>query len=134
VSLGTGKFALRRTRGGIVLAYTGAELEDARAYIDRALELDPNLAAAWHFSGWVCVYLGEPERAIEHQARAQRLSPFDPLRGNMQAAAAYAHLFAGRYEEAIACARGAMRDKPHFLAGFRATAASSALAGRLDDA
>jgi len=126
--------AIALARGGIVLAYTGTELEDARGFIDRALELDPNLAAAWHFSGWVSVYLGEPERAIEHQSRALRLSPFDPLRGNMQAAAAYAHLFAGRYEEAVACARSAIRDQPHFLAGFRAAAASSALAGRLDDA
>ena len=118
----------------MVLAYTGAELEDARACIDRALQLDGNLAAAWHFSGWVCVYLGEPERAIEHQSRALRLSPFDPLRGNMYAAAGYAHLFAGRYEAAISCARDAIREQPHFLAGFRVAAASNALAGRLDDA
>src|SRR5262245_17632761 len=126
--------AIALARGGIVLAYTGSELEDARGFIDRALELDSNLAAAWHFSGWVCVYFGDTERAIEHQSRALRLSPFDPLRGNMQAAAAYAHLFAGRYQEAVACARSAIRDQPHFLAGFRAAAASSALAGRLDDA
>src|SRR5262245_42381983 len=106
-------------RGGMVLAYTGSELEEARAVIDRALELDPNLAAAWHFGGWVFVYLGEPERAIEHQSRALRLSPFDPLRGSMQASAAYAHLFAGRYEAAITWTRNAIRDQPHFLAGLR---------------
>ena len=126
--------AIALARGGIVLAYTGAELDDARAFIDRALQLDPNLAAAWHFSGWVSVYVGETERAIDCQSRAIRLSPFDPLRGNMQAAAAYAHLFAGRYEAAISCARDAMREQPSFLAGFRAAAASNALAGRLDDA
>jgi tetratricopeptide (TPR) repeat protein len=115
------------------LAYTGAQLEDARAFIDRALQLDPNLAAAWHFSGWVSVYLGETERAIEHQSRAMRLSPFDPLRGNMQAATAYAHLFAGRYEATISCARCDARTAI-VSCRLSVAAASNALAGRLNDA
>ncbi|MBB4370315.1 TolB-like protein [Bradyrhizobium sp. cir1] len=126
--------AIALARGGLILAYTGAQLENGRAFIERSLELDPNHAAAWHFRGWVCVYLGEPEQAIEDQSRAMRLSPFDPLRGNMSAAAAYAHLFAGRYEVAIALAFDALRLQPHFLAGLRAGAASNALAGRLDEA
>ena len=126
--------AIALARGGMILAYAGAQLENGRAFIERSLELDPNQAAAWHLRGWVRVYLGEPEQAIEDQSRAMRLSPFDPLRGNMSAAAAYAHLFAGRHEAAIALADDAIRLQPHFLAGLRAGAASNALAGRLDQA
>jgi TolB-like protein/tetratricopeptide (TPR) repeat protein len=126
--------AVALARGGIVLAYTGGELEDAKAFLDAAIRLDPNQATAWHFGGWICVYLGEHERAIECQSRALRLSPFDPLRGNMFASIAYAHFFAGRFDASSAYARDAMREQPNFLAGFRVAAASNALTGRIGEA
>ena len=69
----------RSTSAGIALAFVVGDLDDGAAYIDRALVLNPNLAWAWLFSGWVKVWLGEPEVAIEHEARAMRLSPHDPL-------------------------------------------------------
>ena len=59
-------------------------LDAGAALIDRALVLDPNLAAAWHLSGWVKIHLGEPEIAIEHMAHAMRLNPLDPLILGMQ--------------------------------------------------
>jgi hypothetical protein len=37
---------------------------------DRALALNPNLAWAWLYSGWVNVWIGEPEIAIQRFARA----------------------------------------------------------------
>ena len=46
---------------------------------DRALLLNPNLANAWNVSGWVRVWRGEPEVAIETSARATRLSQLDPV-------------------------------------------------------
>ena len=63
---------------GIALAFVVGDLDDGAAYIDRALVLNPNLAGAWLVSGWVKVWLGEPEVAIEREARAMRLSPHDP--------------------------------------------------------
>ena len=61
VALYTGGFAPTRVPG---------QLGAATALIDRALALDPNLAAAWHLNGWVKLYRGEPEAAIEHLAQA----------------------------------------------------------------
>src|SRR5262245_27407377 len=46
--------------GGINLAYLAAEVETGAAYIDRAIVLNPNSAAAWSMSGWLRIYLGEP--------------------------------------------------------------------------
>jgi tetratricopeptide (TPR) repeat protein len=120
--------------GGIALAYVVGDVEDGAAAIDRALVLNPNLAAAWHFSGWVSVYLGEPDRAIEHSAHAMRLSPLDPYAVGMETAMAFAHFFAGRYDEAWSWAEKAVRGEPRFLPAIRIAAASSALAGRLKDA
>ena len=63
---------------GYALAYVVGDLDDGAAFLDRALLINPNLASGWSYSGWVKVWLGEPDRAIEHFAHAMRLSPIDP--------------------------------------------------------
>jgi adenylate cyclase len=98
---------------GYVLAYVAQELDDGAAFLDRALSLNPNLAIGWSASGWVKVYLGEPDRAIEHFAHAMRLSPVDPVLFGMQQGTAYAHFFAGRYDEALKWAKMALREQPN---------------------
>jgi tetratricopeptide (TPR) repeat protein len=119
---------------GIALAFVVGDLDDGVALTDRALVLNPNLAWAWLFSGWVKVWLGEPEVAIERVARALRLSPQDPHSFSMQSAIASAHFFGGRYAEALSWAQMALREKPGFLLPACVVAASGALAGRLEEA
>jgi adenylate cyclase len=120
--------------GGFALAYVVGELDAGVAFIDRALLLNPNLASAWIVSGWVRVWLGEPEVAIEHLARATRLSPLDPLTNRTRTTTAHAHFFAGRYEEAASWAAMALREWPDYQTALRIAAASYALAGRSEDA
>ena len=119
---------------GMALAYVVGELDDGDAQINQALALDPNLAWAWLFSGWVKVWQGEPEVAIERVDRAMRLSPYDPHICNMQAAIASAHFFAGRHSEAFSWAQTAVREQPNHLIAVCIVAASGALSGRLDEA
>ena len=109
---------------GIALAFVVGDLDDGDALIDRALVLNPNLAAAWLFSGWVKVWLGEPEVAIEREARAMRLSPHDPQIFNMQAATAAAHFFAGRYAEALSWAEMSIREQPDYIPSTSVAAAA----------
>jgi TolB-like protein/class 3 adenylate cyclase len=120
--------------GGFALAQMVGSLETGAALIDRALVLDPNLAAAWFVSGWVRVYLGQPEAAIESFARAMRLNPLDPLLFVMQTGTAAAHFLAGRYHDASSWAEQSVRQNPNYLPALRMTAASHALAGRLAQA
>jgi tetratricopeptide (TPR) repeat protein len=120
--------------GGIALAYVVGDLDDGAAFIDRALALNPNLAAAWFYSGWARIWLGEPDLAIEHLARAMRLNPLDPRIGRMQSATAYAHFFAGRYDMASSWAGMALRNLPDFTIALGMAAASHVLAGRLEQA
>ena len=96
--------------------------------------LNPNLAAAWFLGGFLRVWRGEPDGAIEHFARAMRLSPLDPEMYRMQAGMALAHLFAGRFDAASSWAEKAFRDLPSFLMVVSIIAASHALAGRPDEA
>jgi TolB-like protein/DNA-binding SARP family transcriptional activator/Tfp pilus assembly protein PilF len=119
---------------GIALAFVVGDLDDGATFTDRALALNPSLVWAWIFSGWVNVFVGEPEVAIQRFARAMRLSPQDPLLFQIQAGTASAHFFAGRYAEASTWAETAMRDQPNFLLGWSMTAASNALAGRTAEA
>src|SRR5262245_40273224 len=121
-------------QAGYVLAYVARELDDGAAFLDRALLINPNLAPGWFCSGWVKVWLGEPDRAVEHFAHARRLSPIDLNLFGMQQGTAHAHFFAGRYDEALAWAKMALREVPNSHPALRIAAASCALAGRGEEA
>ena len=126
--------AVALTRGGHALAHFAGDLDGGIALLDRALVLNPNLAAAWFLGGFLRIWRGEPDDAIEHFARAMRLSPLDPEMYRMQAGMAMAHLFAGRFDAASSWAEKAFRDLPSFLMVVGIIAASHALAGRTDEA
>jgi TolB-like protein/tetratricopeptide (TPR) repeat protein len=125
VALGTAGFAL---------AWVVNAVEEGATLVERALGLNPNFAWGWGFSGWINVWLGKPEVASEHLARALRLSPHDPLSLTYQTAAACAHFFNGRYAEAWSWAETAMRDRPDYAFPNCIGAASGALAGNLPEA
>ena len=122
------------SRGGHALAWFVRDLDNGAGYIDRALALNPNLAAAWNLSGWVRAYRGELDLSIEHHARAMRLSPLDPILYNMHVGTAFAHFLAGRYDEGTAWANSALREQPNYPAANRILAASNALAGHMNEA
>lgn len=116
------------------LALVVGELDEATRLIDRALDLNPNLAIAWGSSGWMRVWAGDLDIAQEHLAQARRLSPFGPIMGEALSATAHAYFFAGQYAEACAWAERTRLESPHVLGGIRVLAASNALAGRYDRA
>jgi len=119
---------------GWTMAHVGGDHHTGAALIDKALALNPNLAAAWYCSGWVRVYSGEPELAIQHCARAIRLSPFDPILSRLRAATATAHFLMGQYDEAAAWAEKALQEQPAYLTALQVSTASHALAGRVMEA
>ena len=120
--------------GGWALTVVVRDLEVGAGLIDRALVLNPNLAEAWSFDGWVKNWLGEPEAAIERFARAMRLSPLDPSLLRMPSGTAHAHFFLGRYDQAASWAAMALRDNADYQPGLRIAAASNAMAGRPEQA
>jgi TolB-like protein/Tfp pilus assembly protein PilF len=119
---------------GLALAGVAGKLDEGADLIDRALLLNPNLAWAWQFNGWVKVLCGEPDAAIDSLQRAMRLSPQDPHIFNMRAVAASAHFFSGRYGEAAAWAEKAIRDRPSYPFANIIYPASKALLGDMEDA
>lgn len=120
--------------GGHALGYVVEDLDAGTRFIDRALELNPNLASAWFMSGWLRVWRGEPDIAIAHFMRFQRMSPVDPLLVRMNSGIAFAYVLAGRYDEAASHAEQALNDDPNSHQGLRMAAISNALAGRIERA
>ena len=118
--------------GGYALAYIADEFNDAIAFMDRGLAVNPNHAQAWNLSSWLRVWLGEHDLALDHAARAVRLNPLDGSMAGGLAAMAYAHLLCGRHDLARSCAEKAVRDNPSFLLGHCASAASHAVSGYRD--
>jgi TolB-like protein len=118
--------------GGYALALVAREFDDAAVFMERGLAVNPNAGRSWGLSAWLRVWRGEPDLALEHAARAMRLSPLDPSTYAFHGAMAYAHFLGGRYDTASSCAESSLRFNPAFLLATCAFAASNAVAGRLD--
>jgi adenylate cyclase len=119
---------------GYASAFVVRDLGGGAALIDRALELNSNLAEALFWGGWAKNWLGEPEMAIERFARAIRLNPLDPFMSGLRAGISHAHFFLGHYDDAASWAAMALQDHPDFQPALRMDAASNAMAGRLEQA
>jgi tetratricopeptide (TPR) repeat protein len=126
--------AIALSFAGYTLAYLVGDIGDGAAFIDQAVTLNTNLAHARYFAGWVKLWLGEPDLALEHFTYGMRLSPVDPFIHMTLHGAAHAHFFAGRHGEAAAMATMALREFADHHAALRIAAASLALAGQKEEA
>ena len=66
------------TLAGHVRAFLHRRVDEAIALHERALSLNPNLAAAWVFSSLAYTYAGSPEEGLQRARHAKRLAPLDP--------------------------------------------------------
>lgn len=112
------------------LAHVVGDIKAGIALIDHALKLNPNLAVAWQRSGWINVYAGECEVAIEHLRHAIRLSPLDPLMHLAYSAMAFAHFLLGDLDQSATWSDRALQMRPNWPVALRVSAMSHALAGR----
>jgi adenylate cyclase len=101
---------------------------------DRATALSPSSAQAFGFSSCIRAWAGDSLTSIEHAETAIRLSPFDPLIFFPYTGLAYAHLFAGHFEEAISAAGRAAQANSRFSIPSVLQAAAFASLGRIDEA
>ncbi len=133
IDLGKGD-AVALARGGHALAHFTRDLDMGIDFLDRALVLNPNLAAAWLLGGYLRLFRGEPDDAIERFEHAMRLNPLDPEMFRLQTGVALAHLVARRFDAASAWAAKAVHDVPVLVLPAAVIAASHALGGRMDEA
>jgi TolB-like protein len=125
--------AVALTRGGHALAHFTRDLDTGVDFLDKALVLNPNLAAAWFLGAYLRIWRGEPDEAITRFEHAMRLSPLDTEMFRMQSGIAMAHLTAKRFDVARSWAEKAFRDT-RFVLPATVIAASCAFAGRMEEA
>jgi TolB-like protein/CRP-like cAMP-binding protein len=109
-------------------------LTEARLEAERAVALDHNNSAALYELGLAHMYLGEPEAAIPHIAKAIRLSPRDPFLSAMHYGLARCQLFLGHLQEAIELFERVRAERPGYWDAQMWLAGALALAGDLDGA
>ena len=123
--------------GHIALGYWAMmerRTEESIAALRRAVELNPNSAAAHAHLSHGLAFAGHDGQAIAHAEDAVRLSPMDPLSALCAGSIAVAHFAAGRYREAARYTAEAARLRPGFQGAHRLHCASLALAGQVDEA
>ena len=123
--------------GHIALAYVALmerRTEEALAGFRRAVELNPNSAAARAYLSLGLAFSGVDAEAIEHGEEAIRLSPVDPEMARTLGGIGVAHYLAARYEDAVRISADSLRLRPGFHGGQRLHCASLAQAGRLKEA
>ena len=111
-------FALARS--GHVLTYLGHEYDRGMSMLERAVTLNPNLAAAWYSRGWVAMMCGETEQSIQSFDRMMRLSPLDQLMVLAWNGRSFALFSLGRYEDGRASAMKSIQfvKDAHTLSAF----------------
>jgi TolB-like protein/class 3 adenylate cyclase len=119
---------------GQTLGLFVGEVEEGAALLARAISLNPNLAAARFWNGWVQIYLGDHDAAIEQFQVGLRMSPLDVRIFLAQRGMAYAHFFAGRYEDASSWAKIYMQQNPNHVVAHRILMACHAMSGRVQEA
>jgi len=115
------------------LACFGEDIDAMIVLVDRALAFNPSYARGWHNSGFLRLWAGQKDLAIEHAGRALRLSPRAQARGSSCLIGA-ALFFVRRFAEAAPRLRVAMEQMPVFPTPYRFLAACYAHMGLLDEA
>jgi adenylate cyclase len=129
----TSGFALAAAAFTYVLG--GFGLAEAKDFADRALARHPMSAAVRAYVGWTYMYLGESDVAISHLELARRMSPIDPHSFVITLVGmAGAHLYARRFDRAVAAARQALNVSPEHTGAGRYLAAALAHDGRIEEA
>ena len=109
-------------------------LGTARILLERAVAIDPNAAWAWSRLGWLDTYADNLQPALENFAKAQRLSPLDPLMFNNYMGIGSAYQGAEQYDKAVEYYQRGLRERPQAAWVYRHLAAALVGAGRMDEA
>jgi adenylate cyclase len=120
-------------RAAHALGYSGGDLGAATALVDRCVELNPSYASGWINSGWLRLWAGQPDLAIEHLETGLRLNPRDRHHGAVMGIGV-GHFFARRLENAAAMLLQSLQERPGWVPTYRFLASCYAHMGRLDEA
>jgi adenylate cyclase len=115
-----------------VLGYFERDINPALVLIDRSLELNPSFAMGWLRSGWLRLWSGQTDLAIEHFEKSLRLNPRRKAPASF--AIGVAHFFARRLDQAAAMLSLSLQENPNWPPTYRFLASCFAHMGRSREA
>jgi adenylate cyclase len=115
-----------------VLGCFEPDINPAIVLIGRALELNPNFAMGWQWSGWLRLWSGQADLAIEHFERCLRLNPRRKAPASFSIGVA--HFFARRLDKAATMLSLSLEEHPNWAPANRFLASCFAHMGRLREA
>lgn len=110
------------------------EFDAADLVTRQALAIDGGSAWAWSRSGWIDVYKGDPQSAIERFKIALDLAPHDPLAFNSIVGIGCAYFTAGQYAEGARWQERALAEHPSASWVHRTLCSAHVLAGQAPQA
>jgi adenylate cyclase len=116
------------------VAFVRRQTNVAVAEFQRALELNPNFAAAHGYLGWTLAFNGQTEEATKHLEEAICMSPHDPQNAIFNTGLAVTHYLTERYAKAVEYSNKSLQQRSAFTAGHRIHVASLAQNGQIDEA
>jgi len=104
---------------GHVRAITLYDPHEAAALHKRALDLNPNLAAAWALSAITEIFLGNIDEAARNYQRYKALSPLDPYSFLFDGLFASIHVLKHDYQSAVTIGRSVTQLNPSYATGYK---------------
>jgi TolB-like protein/Flp pilus assembly protein TadD/predicted Ser/Thr protein kinase len=98
-----------QTSMGLVKCYLEWQWEEAFGYLNRAIEISPNMAEAYLHRAWLHVLFGRTEEALKDHMRVKQVDPFNGLNLGWLAEL---YRMQGRYDEAEAEALKCIEVEP----------------------
>ena len=116
------------------LDLVGEDIGRSLAMLDHALTLNPSNAFGWFWSGFLRLFAGSTETAIEHFEKSLRLDPRTPLRHFYDTGLGACYFVQRRFTEAAPLLAGSLRQVPTYVTTSYFLASCYAHMERLDDA
>jgi adenylate cyclase len=121
-------------RAAGTLDLLGEDIGRSLAMLDHALTLNPSNAFGWFWSGFLRLFAGSTETAIEHFEKSLRLDPRTPRRHFHDTGLGACYFLQRRFDEAAALLAGSLRQVPTYVTTAYFLASCYAHMERLDDA
>ncbi len=126
--------ALVLVLAGFVLVMIARDYEQGLQAINRAREINPNIAFVSLLIGATLIICDQAEAGLEHAEAAIRVSPGDPSAFIFHTSTALAHLCCGRMAEAVDCATRSAGIYDSWDTTYRVLGSALAHLGRIDEA
>jgi len=112
--------------------FSTRRLDRSLPEFELALQLNPNFALAQGYYALALSYSGRWEDAFAATQRAIRQSPRDPSSAIYYGVAAYAQFVGRNYQEAIALAREATRQRGDLTGAYRVLTVAAGMTGQIE--